>query len=176
MCIRDSPKTPKPLRCIDDKVLGAQIKIAMTDAKAKVASSPAKVPIAGWDSSFKGISSNMYSFVLTPSGMQSKKVSPWDAVTEELNIPDIEEEGPTIKEITKAPVVMQRVVKVSELDKNLSLNLPHQIEGVDIGPLLQVVGSQNDLVEKDVEWNYKSLQAEMTQAYNEVYEEYHENE
>ena len=103
-------------------------------------------------------------FVFTQRGMQNKKVSPWDANTEVLDIPNIEEEGPTIKDIPKAPVIMPKVINVQELNKNLSMNLPHQIGEVDIGPLLQCICSQNDLVEKDVEWNYKSLQVEMSQA------------
>ncbi len=96
--------------------------------------------------------------------MQNKKVSPWDAATEELNIPDIAEEGPTIKDIAHAPTMVREVADISELNRNLSMNLPNQVDGVDIGVLLQAIRSQGDLVEKDVEWNYKSLQNEMTQA------------
>jgi len=96
--------------------------------------------------------------------MQNKKMSPWDATTEELNIPDIEEDGPTVKDIARAPTVVREVTDISELNRNLSMNLPNQIDGFDVSALLQVIRSQNDLMEKDVEWNYKSLQNEMTQA------------
>ena len=96
--------------------------------------------------------------------MQNKKVSPWDATTEELNIPDIEEDGPTIKDIAKAPNIVHEVADFSELNRNLSLNLPNSVDGIDISILLQAIRSQNDLMEKDVEWNYKTLQNEMSQA------------
>jgi len=141
----------------------------MADESGSGKQTPTKAPISGWDATSKGVSSNLYfsifeNMLIMHRGMQAKKLSPWDATTEELNIPDIEEDGPTIKDIAKAPQIAHEVIDVSELNKNLAQHLLHQIEGVDISDLLQVIKSQNDLVEKDIEWNYKTLQAEMSQA------------
>lgn len=96
--------------------------------------------------------------------MQNKKVTHWDANTEELEIPDIEEESHKVKDISRPPVIMHQVTDITELNRNLSMNLPNEIDGTEIGVLLQSIRPQGDLVEKDVEWNYKSLQSEISQA------------
>ena len=56
-------------------------------------------------------------------------------------------------------------------------SVPHQLEGgIDLSLLTGVIREQSLLVEKDLLWDYKSLQTEIAQAYHERFEEYHEKE
>ena len=117
----------------------------------------------GWGKKDKNIASKI--------GMDQNK-NMWDEKVEELDIPELEgdAEQPTQQEISMPPEIENKMLGLDELEKDMVHNVPSQIEdGVDLSILTSVIRPIADLIEADISWDYKSLQAEIGQAYREKF-------
>ena len=120
-------------------------------------------PKSGWGKKDQNIASKI--------GMDQNK-NMWDEKVEELDIPELEgdAEQPTQQEISMPPEIENRMMGLDELEKDMVHNVPSQIEdGVDLSILTSVIRPIADLIEADISWDYKSLQAEIGQAYREKF-------
>ena len=127
------------------------------------ASEPMSQPKSGWGKKDQNIASKI--------GMDQNK-NMWDEKVEELDIPELEgdAEQPTQQEISMPPEIENRMMGLDELEKDMVHNVPSQIEdGVDLSILTSVIRPIADLIEADISWDYKSLQAEIGQAYREKF-------
>ena len=128
-------------------------------------------PKSGWGAKDQNIASKI--------GMDQNK-NMWDEKVEELDIPELEAdaEAPTQQEIAMPPEIENKMMGLEELEKDMVHNVPSQIEdGVDLSILTSVIRPISDLIEADIPWDYKSLQAEIGQAYREKFgKEIHEEE
>ena len=125
---------------------------------------PVGQPKSGWDA--RGNNNNLQSQI----GMENKNL--WDEKVEELDIPELENEAEEIiqNDITAPPEIENKMMGLDELEKDMQHNVPSQIEeGVDLSILTSVIRPIADLIEADIPWDYKSLQAEIGQAYREKF-------
>ena len=83
---------------------------------------------------------------------------------------EIEAEEVAQAEVAVPPEIENRMMGLEELEKDMIHNVPSQIEdGVDLSILTSVIRAVADLVEPDVQWDYKSLQTEIGQIYREKF-------
>ena len=127
------------------------------------ASEPMGKPMSGWGAKDNNIASKI--------GMEQNK-NLWDEKVEELEIPELEaeaEEQPQM-DVVAPPEIENKMMGLEELEKDMVHNVPSQIEdGVDLSILTSVIRAVPDLVEPDIQWDYKSLQTEIGQIYREKF-------
>ena len=128
-------------------------------------------PKSGWGAKDTNIASQM---------AMEKKQNLWDEQVEELDIPELDNDAEveqTNIDVSAPPEIENKMMGLEELEKDMVHNVPSQIEdGVDLSILTSVIRPIADLIEADIPWDYKSLQAEIGQAYREKFGEYHDKE
>ncbi|CAI2383282.1 unnamed protein product [Moneuplotes crassus] len=127
------------------------------------ASEPMGKPVSGWGDKDNNIASKI--------GMEQNK-NMWDERVQELDIPELEADAePTPQDDnTIPPEIDNKMLGLEDLEKDMAHNVPSQIEeGVDLSILTSVIRPIADLIEADISWDYKSLQAEIGQAYREKF-------
>lgn len=113
--------------------------------------------------------------------MAERKSNLWDDKVTELVIPELESGEPqeeTLQDQISAPEGMQaKMVDLQTLEKDLTHNVPSKTEdGVDLSMMTCLIRPISDLIEADIPWDYKSLQAEIGQVYNEDYADKEEDD
>ena len=100
----------------------------------------------------------------------------WEAKTEEIFIPDMQDDTEATTEFTSVvaepPSIDNKMTNLRELNKDFALNVPSTTQdGIDISLLTSVIRPIADLIETDMPWDYLGLQAEIGQNYREKYGE-----
>ncbi|CAI2383828.1 unnamed protein product [Moneuplotes crassus] len=127
------------------------------------ASEPMGKPKSGWGTKDNNIASKI--------GMEQNN-NMWDEKVEELDIPELEADAEPVAQDdnTIPPEIDNKMLGLEDLEKDMVHNVPSQIEeGVDLSILTSVIRPIADLIEADIKWDYKSLQAEIGQAYREKF-------
>ena len=127
------------------------------------ASEPMGKPKSGWGTKDTNIASKI--------GMEQNK-NMWDEKVQELDIPELEADAEPApqNDVTIPPEIETKMLGLEDLEKDMVHNVPSQIEeGVDLSILTSVIRPVADLIEADIPWDYKSLQAEIGQAYREKF-------
>lgn len=87
----------------------------------------------------------------------------WDKKTEEIFIPEMNDEGTVGTEDIADPVsapasVDTKMTGLHELNKEFALNVPSATpDGIDISLLTSVIRPIADLIETDMQWDYLGL-------------------
>ena len=101
----------------------------------------------------------------------------WEAKTEEIFIPDMQDDGTEATTeftsvVAEPPSLDNKMTNLRELNKDFALNVPSTTQdGIDISLLTSVIRPIADLIETDMPWDYLGLQAEIGQNYRERYGE-----
>ena len=100
----------------------------------------------------------------------------WDIEAEIIVLPDAGDEE-MVERVSEPPKEIGHTLQgLQFFNEAIEEGVPSSLEGVDLSLLTNVLRGMEDLLEPDTLWEYKYLQAEITQEYHKRFEEYHEKE